>query len=206
MHFLRTFGGLALERDKIAAPDWDKHRNGPAILTVLAAEGAVSRDRLMALLWPESDSTRARGSLKQAVHQLRQMLGDFDAIQGERTLDLNPAVIQSDVRQFREAVDRGDLARAVTLYQGPFLDGIHLADTPEFEQWVDERRRDLAPFAISRRRRPSDAITREPLRTWSAWATSSRWMRTSCSRRCRPGHQRVTGRLHCTRRRRTRTG
>ncbi len=161
MHFLRTFGGLALERDGIVAPDWDKHRNGPAILTVLAAEGAVSRDRLMALLWPESDSTRARGSLKQAVHQLRQMLGDFDAIQGERTLDLNAAVIQSDVRQFRDAVDRGDLACAVTLYQGPFLDGIHLADTPEFEQWVDERRRELSREVARALRQLAKAATEQ---------------------------------------------
>ncbi len=144
MYFLRTFGGLALEQDHTVASDWDKHRNGPAILTVLASDGPVSRDRLMVMLWPESDSTRARGSLKQAVHQLRQMLGDFDAIRGERTLDLNPAVIQSDVRQFRDAVASGDLGRAVALYHGAFLDGIHLSDTPEFEQWVDERRRELA--------------------------------------------------------------
>ena len=35
----------------------------------------------------------------------------------------------------------GDLARAVQLYAGPFLDGFHIRGAPEFERWAEQRQR-----------------------------------------------------------------
>ena len=140
MHLLRTFGRLALDRDGADVPGWDKHRTGPAILVILAVEGAASRDQVMALLWPESDSVHARGSLRQSLHQVRSLLNDFGVIRGDRTLSLDPAHIATDVTQFRAAMAAGDIRQAVALYQGPFLDGVHLGSSAEFEHWVDEQR------------------------------------------------------------------
>lgn len=148
MHLLRAFGRLALDRDGADVPGWDKHRTGPAILVILAVEGAASRDRVMALLWPDSDSVHARGSLRQSLHQVRSLLGDFGVIRGDRTLSLEPAHIASDVAQFRAALAAGDLRQAVALYQGPFLDGVHLSGSAEFEQWVDEQRALLSREAM----------------------------------------------------------
>ena len=51
----------------------------------------------MALLWPDSDTARARGSLKQALHQLRQLLDTFDIVQGSSVLSLDAATIETDV-------------------------------------------------------------------------------------------------------------
>ncbi|MDZ7631972.1 MAG: winged helix-turn-helix domain-containing protein [Gemmatimonadaceae bacterium] len=61
-----------------------------ALLAVLAVERdrAVSRDQLMALLWPESDGRRARQSLSQAIYGLRRNLGEPDLILGQRKLRL----------------------------------------------------------------------------------------------------------------------
>src|SRR3982750_998351 len=56
-----------------------------ALLVYLAVEsrnGPVSRDRLLALFWPESDSAHARNTLSQALHHLRQSL-DADVIVAE---------------------------------------------------------------------------------------------------------------------------
>jgi eukaryotic-like serine/threonine-protein kinase len=144
MYSLLTFGRLSLERDRVDVPGFDAHRQWLAILAVIAAEGSVSRDRLMALLWPESDTVRARGSLKQALHQIRHLLGAPDLVQGDATLSLNPAWIESDVLRFATALERGDLRAAVAFYTGPFLDGVHLGGGPELDYWVEAQRGDLA--------------------------------------------------------------
>jgi DNA-binding SARP family transcriptional activator len=56
MYRLITLGRLSLERSGAQVPDFLVHRREVAILAILAVEGAVSRDHLMALLWPESDT------------------------------------------------------------------------------------------------------------------------------------------------------
>src|SRR5690606_3925493 len=56
----------------------------------------------------------------------------------------NPAVVASDVRQFREAVESEAWQEAVRVYAGPFLDGFFLSDAPEFERWVETERGLLA--------------------------------------------------------------
>jgi TolB-like protein/Flp pilus assembly protein TadD len=52
--------------------------------------------------------------------------------------------VRCDVRDFEDALARGELARAVGLYTGPFLDGFFLADAPEFEHWATRERERLA--------------------------------------------------------------
>src|SRR6185295_2682384 len=99
MLYLRTLGGLSLEnggRPIVGAPG---QRSRIAILAVLSTAGdrSISRDRLLALLWPESDSERARGSLKQALYALRRDAGEQELTLGTTDLRLNPAVIRSDV-------------------------------------------------------------------------------------------------------------
>ena len=143
MFSLLTLGRLSLHRDGQAIPGFETHRKSLTLLAVLAAERKVSRDRLMALLWPESDIERARGSLKQVLHQLRHDLDAPDLVQGSTLLSLNPAAIETDVGQFLAAMDRGDLAGAVALWAGPFLDGVHLGGSAELGQWVEVRRAEL---------------------------------------------------------------
>lgn len=144
MYSLLTLGRLSLERDGEALPGFDAQRRGLALLSILAVEGSVSRDRVMALLWPDSDADRARGSLKQALHQLRQFLGTPGVIRGSAILSLDPSEIECDVTRFIAAHGAGDLAGAVALYAGPFLDGVHLGGSAEFEAWVEEWRTALA--------------------------------------------------------------
>jgi TolB-like protein/DNA-binding SARP family transcriptional activator/Flp pilus assembly protein TadD len=140
MYRLRTFGGLVLERDGVPADEMASQRKVLAVLACLAVHGSLGRDRLMALLWPDSDAARARGSLKQAVHSLRRQLAEPELLLGTAELRLNPARIESDVQLFHESVQRGAHDEAVALYGGPFLDGVHLEGTSEFERWVDGHR------------------------------------------------------------------
>ena len=121
------------------------HRHRLALLAVLtASDRPVSRDKLIALLWPGSDEEQGRNSLKTAVHELRKVIGE-DAIRtiGDQ-LSLDLTLIRCDVSDFRISVAAHDAERAVSLYAGPFLDGFYLKQAPEFEHWADAERTRLA--------------------------------------------------------------
>jgi DNA-binding SARP family transcriptional activator len=145
MLHLRTFGGLAVQRAGTALDPVNAQRKALALLAVLASAGTrgIGRDKLMLLLWPESDADRARGALKQMLHTLRRQLSRPDAILGTAELRLNPELIESDLMRFRTALEAGDLKAAVALYHGPFLDGVHLDGAPEFDEWLEQQRAEL---------------------------------------------------------------
>ena len=109
-----------------------------------AGERGLSREKLLSLLWPESDLERARKNLAQAVYALRRDLGAEDLVLGTTDLRLNPDLCDSDLARFRQALKEQRLADAVALYQGPFLDGIYLDEAPEFERWAETERTALA--------------------------------------------------------------
>src|SRR2546426_2156 len=97
----------------------------------------LSRDKLTAYLWPESDTEHGRGLLKQACYALRRDLGTPELFLGSIELRLNPGLISSDVESFEGALDQHDPARAVSLYRGPFLDGFYLNGEGDFGRWVE---------------------------------------------------------------------
>ncbi|MEO7997657.1 MAG: BTAD domain-containing putative transcriptional regulator, partial [Gemmatimonadaceae bacterium] len=145
MFALRTLGRFSLERTADGSLILENQRKALALLALLAASrAAVSRDRLMSLLWSESDDARARGSLKQLLHLVRRQIGTDDAIEGLAELRLNDAVVTSDVRQFRNAIAARNDTLAVSLYAGPFLDGVFIDGAEEFERWSTTERNELA--------------------------------------------------------------
>jgi TolB-like protein/DNA-binding SARP family transcriptional activator len=124
-------------------------RKGLALLALLAAAGerGMSREVLLAYLWPDSDEERARTSLKQLVHSLRTQLQSPDLLLPSAELRLNGEVVTSDVVDFRDAVRRNDHETVASLYIGPFLDGFYLKSSGELEQWIATERAELERLA-----------------------------------------------------------
>lgn len=143
---LHSFGGCFLTRDGERLDALSGQRKALALLAVLAAAGerGASRETLLAYLWPESDEVRARTSLKQLVHFLRQQAQAPDLLLATVELRLNPAHIASDVADFRDAARRGDHEATVDLYAGPFLDGFNLRAADGFERWAATERASCA--------------------------------------------------------------
>jgi DNA-binding SARP family transcriptional activator len=144
---LFTFGGLWLEtagsERAIAQP------RRLALLALVAAAGrkGISRDRVLTLLWPDTDAERARHSLSQILYSLRKDLG-ADPITEATDLRLDPAVLSADITELLAAAHAGDIVTVARLYTGPFLDGFHLTSAPEFEAWVEEERAVLRDRAV----------------------------------------------------------
>lgn len=151
MLVVRTFGGLAIERDGAVREGAAARRKTLALLALLAAAGTkgLSRDKLIGYLWPETDTLGARHLLKQTCYALRHDLGEPDLFLGRDELRLNPAVVSSDIQAFEAALESGDQERAAALYTGPFLDGFYLSGAGEFERWVDGERARLAQRACA---------------------------------------------------------
>jgi Tol biopolymer transport system component/DNA-binding SARP family transcriptional activator len=117
-----------------------------AILALLATAGeqGLTREKVLAYLWPDTDEDRARRGLSQALYALRQDLGADDVFLGNRDLRLNGDLMSSDVGEFGQALAGGRLEVAAGQYTGAFLDGFHLPGAPEFDRWAEEERAGLA--------------------------------------------------------------
>jgi DNA-binding SARP family transcriptional activator/TolB-like protein len=120
-----------------------------ALLAYLAVGGRLHRrDKLVALLWPESDHGHARASLNRSLHYLRSLLGE-GAIEsvGREAVRLDLERVHVDAWFFRRAIETGELETALSLYRGDFLDGVFLNGLEEFEEWVEHERRELRSSA-----------------------------------------------------------
>ena len=146
MLHLKTFGGLSVDIDGTPGTGAAQQRKTLALLALVAAAGqrGLSRDKLIAYLWPETDAEHGRALLKQACYALRRDLQAPELFLGSIQLSLNPAVIASDVASFASALEENDPITAVSLYTAPFLDGFYLNGGGEFETWVEAERARLA--------------------------------------------------------------
>ncbi len=144
-----TLGRLDVRQcDGLVATAVLKHPKRVALLAHLAVarpNGFHRRDPLLALFWPEHDTSHARMSLRQAVCGLRRDLGsDVIVTRGSEDVRLNFDRCVCDEREFGAAIAAGDWERAVALYKGPFLDGLYVNGAPEFDRWVEDERDRLA--------------------------------------------------------------
>jgi DNA-binding SARP family transcriptional activator/tetratricopeptide (TPR) repeat protein/TolB-like protein len=107
------------------------------------------RDTLLGLFWPDSDQSHARDSLRQAVRYLRRSLGEGVVVgRGDEELGVDETLLWCDAAAFEQAVDAGELERALDLYRGDLLTGFFLSDVPEFERWLERERARLRGRAL----------------------------------------------------------
>lgn len=152
---LRLFGGIELlvhesgrDRRLGLAP---KPLGLLAYLAVACSEGrAVRRDVLLALFWPELSAAHARGSLRQALFQLRRTLGPHALHTDRESVAMAPEALSCDVIAFAELLARGDREAAVELYRGDLLEGFFIDGmSEELEEWMDAQRTRLKHEAVA---------------------------------------------------------
>ena len=142
---VQLLGGACLRSGNapLNGPPAQRHRIALLTLIVAAWPQPLSRDRAMALLWPERDLANARRLLNLAVHVLRSALGEGAIASTGDGLLLNPSRLNCDLHELRTAIAADASEDVVRLYTGPLLDGFHLSDSTEFGYWLDECRSGL---------------------------------------------------------------
>jgi len=156
-----------------------------ALLAYLAlnADRPHSRATLAALLWPELSAEAAPRNLRKTLHRLRLALDTAAPGLADQVVRITRQTVQFDVtlctvdvvsvrallaasaahphRQLAHCppcLER--LARAVALYRGEALNGLALADAPEFEEWLLLEREALLRQALGALSVLADADTR----------------------------------------------
>lgn len=136
-----------------------KYTKARGMLAYLALQpGFHTRGALADLFWPDEDGQGGRDKLKRMLFHLRDTLGDelFESdrqvvrLRPETGLWIDAHVFASMITQASRTLDGvtgldlaahlQQLADAVALYQGPFLHGLSVRDTPDLEQWIELQR------------------------------------------------------------------
>jgi DNA-binding SARP family transcriptional activator/TolB-like protein/Tfp pilus assembly protein PilF len=162
MFTLYLFGAPRIEGPEGTLSGRVAQRHPLALLALLATAPAavVGREKLIGLLWPESDAEHGRGALNVAVHAVRKALGEEAIRSGGTALQLEPRAVATDVAAFEAALAAGDAVAAVALYRGPFLDGFFM-ESGDFDRWAEGERRRLADlYAGALERMAEDAAAR----------------------------------------------
>lgn len=132
-----------------------------ALLAYLAMEQEQDHNRefLAELLWGGNDSAVARDNLRRALSSLRRVL-EFSADSilfstTKHTIRFIPNA-HIDAKDFIDLALPGNIAdiqhheeRIIALYRGEFLAGLSLADSPDFEDWLQIRREAIHRRALS---------------------------------------------------------
>ncbi len=119
-----------------------------AYLALHRPRGLQRRDALVAFFWPDSDEQRARGSLRSLLSSLRRELGAEAITARGEGVGLSDEHVWCDAVAFEDALKAGDLEAALALYGGPLLVGFHPGGSSELDQWLEDRRLELARRAV----------------------------------------------------------
>lgn len=145
-------------------PFLPRSRKTRAVLAVLALESpsVVSRQRLAELLWSRRGEEQARGSLRQALHELQETFGHEGRgliVATRETVALNDDAVWTDARAL-PALAR-DRVEALTLLQSELLSDLDGLDAA-FDAWLAEQRRRLRDVSLeAATARLATAITAE---------------------------------------------
>lgn len=146
-----------------------------ALLAFLARHPGrpIRRERVADLLWGTVPGGTARQSLRQALSELREVLGGALVADAE-TVTLMPGAVTTDLEWFEQEVRAGRWAAAAGRWQGEFLPGLEDLASEGWREWLDQER-----AAIERSGRAAFRHLIEEAESRGAWPealeASQRW-------------------------------
>lgn len=152
---LQLLGGISARLETIGRVRLPGKKSA-ALLAYLASDPGSrrSREELSALLWGNSDSAHAFGSLRQTLKLLRRCIhqGNRQVIRSDGDcIFIDPDTVDTDTlaldRLYCATTSKG-LEQAAAIYQGEFLAGFTLDEQP-FEEWLRSTRRQYHDRAIA---------------------------------------------------------
>jgi DNA-binding SARP family transcriptional activator/TolB-like protein len=145
---IRLFGGMAMH-DADGADLMPRSRKTRAIVAALAliAPKPMQRGQITALLWSRRENEQARASLRQAIHELQDLLRPNLArllLAGRHTVALDLTGVEVDaIRASQPGAPRTEL---LALFRGGFLEDLIGLDQA-FDAWLLKERQRLQTIA-----------------------------------------------------------
>ena len=141
---------------------------GLALFAYVAAQpGAVSRSKLVDLLWSDVSEFQARENLRSLIYRLRQDLDDYLLVT-RHSLALNREVpYWLDTEVFAGLADiqisqKPELLEPILrLYRGDFLEGLETGNAFKFDEWLTDQQRRFRMIAAGGWQRLVDHFVEE---------------------------------------------
>lgn len=154
---IKTFGGFEVSKgdNQVAEDDWPTQKALRLFAHLAISRTPITDGALMEMLWPDAPESKARNSLRNAVHQVRTVLKIIDdrpaaklLVRGRKSgtakLDfeyvLDTEMLDGYLKEASAAVESGDTETAIEkskmaldLCQGDFLEGFH-------DEWAESLR------------------------------------------------------------------
>lgn len=169
---LRLLGAFQAELDEQPVGGYSSAKVRALLAFLLMErERPHSRDELCGLLWPDEPQEVAQANLRQALANLRQVLGERTAAKPFLTVTreniglAEEADYSLDVQEFLDRLDccrmhnhrRPEacapcierLDEALRLYRGDFLDGLYIDAAPAYDAWAAVQREHVRSNALS---------------------------------------------------------
>ena len=139
---LQTLGELRLGGEGNSA--LSSRRKELVLLTYLARRGPrpLSREQAASLLWEDREERRSRQSLRQAVLELRRLVGEGLGSDADHVW-LDPHAVELDATLFEHEVDAGRWEEAIARWKGDFLAGLEDVGGEELRTWLEAERESL---------------------------------------------------------------
>lgn len=146
---VRTFGGFRIIKGEleVAEDDWPTQKALRLFAHLAISRTPVTDGALMEMLWPDAPETKARNSLRNAVHQVRTVLKKLDDSPSGKSLSrgrksgtarldfdyvLDVELLDQYLREATTAAERGETSLAIersklalNLCHGEFMEGFH---------------------------------------------------------------------------------
>ncbi len=115
-------------------------RRSKALLSYLVCtERRATREELADLFWPDSNASRAMGSLRTILSEIHTCLQGAFLLSDGDVLYLDTAHISCDLLTFRRILESGPdlpaMREAAGLWKGGFLKGFTISSSPGFSTW-----------------------------------------------------------------------
>ncbi len=142
MPTLLTLGELRLEG--VATSALSSPRIELTMLAYLArrAPRAIGRGELAELFWRDRDTGKARQSLRQALLELKRLLGD-GLVADQDKVGLAPGAVALDTAAFEREVAAGRWREAAASWRGEFLSSADDLGGEDFRLWLESEREAL---------------------------------------------------------------
>jgi ATP/maltotriose-dependent transcriptional regulator MalT len=151
---IRCLGGFVIDHDgnPVRASAGKAQRKPLELLWLLVAGDGrgLAQDFVADQLWPDLDGDRAMHTLRTTLYRLRKLVGPDAVVQENDHIQLNVAVVGTDLAALRAALARlrhprlapaarlAAFDQALRLYRGPLLPGIDLDYVAEERQRLAE--------------------------------------------------------------------
>jgi len=141
---IRALGSLEIAIDGVAVPPsaWGYAKARELLIHLLFWPEGRTREQIGVALWPDASAAQVRNSFHVTLHHLRRVLGHAHWVMFERGryrlnvdggIDFDVVIVEQRLTDALRAARRSDapleeVASAVALYRGHFLDGEPVAD------------------------------------------------------------------------------